>query len=372
MTADPQQYIREVMSGTRRGLAAAALRAGTGAVEPFYAAAMLMRNKMYDRGLLRVRQLPRPVISVGNLTTGGSGKTPIVQWLANGLRNEGRDVAVLSRGYKGSHSQAADELRMLEQSLNGRGAIPVLFRANPDRFAGGCEILRVRPETDVFVLDDGFQHRRLARDFDLVLVSAVAPFGFEHILPRGMLREPLSALHRAHAVVVTHADQTTEDGLASIEQRVRTYKLEVPIYRARHAQAGFRTGDNPCHDPMRAIAGRAFFSFCGIGSPDAFRRQLAQTPGRSMGHRSFGDHHVYNRNDLESLYGEARAAAADVLVTTEKDWVKIAPFIDPTLRPEIWRVVLRIQFIDDHEAQLMSQIRAVLGGGPRPPGEPRA
>src|SRR5687767_11141712 len=168
------------MSGEQAGLVAGVLRTGMSAAEPFYAAVAAARNRLFDAGLRKSHLLPRPVVSVGNITTGGTGKTPVVRWLAERLRDHGRRVAVLARGYGATAGEAGDEQVMLDHLLNDgtTDARRVVLVANPDRVAAATRLLGERPETDAFVLDDGFQHRRLARDLDVVLVSATSPFGY--------------------------------------------------------------------------------------------------------------------------------------------------------------------------------------------------
>src|SRR4051812_22379030 len=184
------------MSGEARGVGAALLRAGLSVISPVYATVMRGRNAKFDLGL-GVTRLPRPVISVGNITAGGTGKTPVVRWLCERLRDTGERPAVLMRGYKAAAGERGDEAAMLEGMLNRSGVQNVVVHAQADRVAGGLGVLRDHPDVSVFVLDDGFQHRRLARDFDLVLVDACEPLGYGRVFPRGLLREPACGLGRA-------------------------------------------------------------------------------------------------------------------------------------------------------------------------------
>lgn len=363
-----EDYVQRVMSGAERGPRAALLRAGLSAAEPFYAGATRLRNRLYDARVLAVHRLPRPVVSVGNITTGGTGKTPVVRWLAESLRAESRRVAILSRGYKAAApGQPGDEQLMLARQLNapGRGT-DVVIRANPDRFTAATTVLQEHPGIDVFLLDDGFQHRRLGRDLDLVLVSAVNPFGYGHALPRGLLREPLRGLRRAGAVVVTHADQAGPDELVSIERTIRQHAGGAPIYHAAHAHAGFRVevdGADARYDSAE-LRSRRWFAFCGIGSPQTFMRQLEAVGGEPAGTRVFGDHHIYSRDDWTHLVRAARATGADALVTTEKDWVKVAPLCAASdERPPVWRADVTIQFREGDESALLGQVRGAIGRG---------
>lgn len=363
-------HFRSIISGERRGAGATVARALLSAAEPLYACAARQRNRRFDRDPARVRHLPRPVISIGNLTAGGTGKTPIVRWLAQRLRDEGKRVGILSRGYKAARGTLGDEQRMLDRLLNGSaaettGAPPaphVSIRANPDRFAAGTTALLERPDLDLFLLDDGFQHRRLARDMDIVLINATEPFGFGHVLPRGLLREPLEGLRRAGAIVVTHASAVPS--VAEIVRQVRLHNAHVPIYRADHAPAGFRStmpgSDTGCEYDLEALRAKRVFAFCGLSSPASFERAIRSLAGRYVGHRWFADHHDYTARDLQAVQSAARTSDAEVIVTTEKDAVKLA---DLPQRPDdipLWRFDVAAQFFDDDEQRLLGQVRAVL------------
>lgn len=356
--------IRGVLSGSTTGPRAATLRALLGIAEPFYAAATILRNRLFDFGIRPIHRLPRPVISIGNITTGGTGKTPMVRWLAEHLRDAGRRVAILSRGYGAAGSELGDELSMLDCALNDGSAARVPLRANPDRLAAGRALLDEHPETDLFILDDGFQHRRVARDLDVVLISAAEPFGFGHVLPRGMLREPLSGLRRAGAIVVTHADQADPQNLREIEEQIRRHNSVAPLYRAVHAHTGLRGGMSPTDRepeyPMEELTCRRFFAFCGIADPRSFDRQLSRLASGCAGRRWYMDHHRYTREDLESLQREARAAGADTLVTTDKDWVKISQLIAPDFTLPVLRVEMRVRFEGEDDKRLLNQISLAL------------
>ena len=252
--------------------------------------------------------------------------------------------------------------------------VPTAICANPDRVAGAQHALAQQPQTDLFLLDDGFQHRRVARDFDLVLINALDPFGFGHVHPRGLLREPLSGLRRADAIVLTHADQAPVAALQTIERTIRRYNAQAPIYHANHIHSGLRTTAEaeatPLPLPLDQLRTRRFFAFSGIGHPDALDAQLRLLGTSYVGHHWLADHHHYVQNDIDQLNREAIAAGADLLLTTEKDWVKIAPL--EWRRPghlPIWRIELAIAFWEGEEEILLEQIHQrlanPLSGSPR-------
>lgn len=357
--ASVEGRLKAVMSGDAKGVGPGVLRAALCVVEPAYASAVILRNKLYDRGVRAARRLSRPVISIGNLTTGGTGKTPMVRWLAERLRDEGRQVAILSRGYGARSGGPGDELTMLDRLLNSTSAAKVWLRAGPDRFAAGKSLLDEHPEINAVLLDDGFQHRRLARDLDIVLISAAEPFGFGHVIPRGLLREPLSGLRRANAVVLTHADQVGGDALSAIEKQVRRQNATVPIYQALHRPIGVKSRDGAEH-PMDELSRRRFFAFCGIANPQVFQRHLSQFATNFVGSHWFGDHHHYTFRDLKQIADAARGCGAELLVTTAKDWVKVEPMADSSDGLPIRPIDVRIQFRGDDEDRLLGQVRDVL------------
>lgn len=354
------QFAHQVLSGSRRGPGAALLRAGLSLVEPAYVGVTAARNALFDLGLLPVRKLPRPVVSVGNLTTGGTGKTPIVRWLAESLQNAGRHVGVVARGYKSKPGTLGDEQKMLDRQLAQPGLVPVQVRANPRRFDEAMRLIDEHPEIELLLLDDGFQHRKVARDLDIVLLSAIEPFGYGRVLPRGLLRERLAALRRAGAIVLTHADTATPPRRFEIEREVRRHNAHAPFYQASHALSQLLDEhDTPL--PLEALADQRWFAFCGIGSPHIFFEQLRSIGGQPAGTRALADHQYYNLNHITALADEARASGAQVLVTTEKDWAKILPLLaDARLALPLLRADMQVRFAASDGDRLLAQVSNLL------------
>lgn len=348
--------ILDVLSGKSTGVGPAALRAALAVLELPYAGLMSVRNALYDHRILRARRLPRPVISVGNITTGGTGKTPVVRWLATRLREAGRRPAILLRGYRSTNG-VSDEQTLLDQNLNGPDLAPIYVAANPDRVAAATQLFKHHPEIDVFLLDDAMQNRRVARDFNLILVSATEPFGYGHVLPRGLLREPLSGLRRADAILITHAGEVPRDTLATIESEIRRRNPNAPMFHCDHVHSEIRSDDESfILDELRT---RRFYAFCGIGNPNSFDQQLRSLGGGYVGSRWFGDHHAFSPADLRDVNETAIAAGANILVTTEKDWPRIEPLAGmiESLLP-VWRIRLELRFWDADEPNLLEIIRA--------------
>jgi tetraacyldisaccharide 4'-kinase len=323
------------------------VRGLTAIAEPAYAVAMAGRNLAYSRGWLASRRLAAPTVSVGNITTGGTGKTPVVRWLAGQLLEAGKSPAVLLRGYRATAGGVSDEQQLLARGL--ADAISVV--ANPNRFAGAEQAIRENGKIDTFVLDDGFQHRKVKRDFDLVLINATEPFGFGHVLPRGLLREPMAGLRRADALLITRSSQVDAAAMAKIESTLKKYNPTSLIYRADHVHTAIWMAGSG--QRLQIATEERCFVFCGIADPRAFTAQLPNC----VGHQWFSDHHDYTADDLQGIVAQAAAAGAQRILTTEKDWVKIAAL--PSAG-EIGVVEMEIRFAGDDEQRLLGQIREKL------------
>jgi len=276
-----------------------------------YGAAAHLRAQVYRAGLLRQRRLEGVVISVGNLTTGGTGKTPMVLWLADRLLAEEKSVGILSRGYRGETMPGgltSDEVRLMQARLGPR----IQFGIGPDRYARGRELAQRGVEW--FVLDDGFQHLQLARDVDIVLIDATNPFGGGHLLPAGRLRESRSALSRADIIVITRSDHAP-----AIEAAIR-HDSQAPIfYAAPHLESVRHCRGEYPGDESKEAHTRKLFAFSGIGNPAVFPVDLREWGLNPVGYKIFPDHHRYTEQDLKDIVAEAAAAGADALICTEKD-----------------------------------------------------
>jgi len=349
-----EQSFFDIISGRRRGATAAMVRALLAAAEPGYAGMMRLRNILYDGKILGITALSRPTISVGNITTGGTGKTPLVCWLASALRDAGRRPAVLMRGYK-SGGGKSDEAMLIEQA-----APQTPVAADPDRVRAARRTLAAHADIDLFILDDGMQHRRVARDVELVLVSAVKPWGFGHVLPRGLLREPLGGLRRADAIILTHCDRVDAPQLEQIEKTAHKYNGQAPIFHARHELVGLVTSGGE-EMPMTALADRSFFVACGIGQPENFVAALKSHGPQCVGSRFFADHHAFGNEDIVELRQQAVSAGASAIVVTEKDWTKLRAF-SSGCEPGVpfWRAKMTMTFAGDDGAKLLELIRRTM------------
>jgi tetraacyldisaccharide 4'-kinase len=275
-----------------------------------------MRVWLYVRGILRSHKLPGMVVSVGNLTVGGTGKTPMVLWIATRLAAAGKNTAILTRGYRGTLPEDArgepqsDEVALLRERLSGKVKIGV----GADRYKNG-EVL-ARHGSECFVLDDGFQHLRLARDVDIVLIDATDPFGGGVTLPAGRLREPISALRRADIVVITRSVQASAP---AIEAMVRRHTQSPIFYATTNLEDVLRLPQLAVSLPPEHWPRARFLAFCGIGNPAAFFEDLRRWGFQVAGERSFPDHHVYTPQETADLQFAAATCGADALLCTEKD-----------------------------------------------------
>jgi tetraacyldisaccharide 4'-kinase len=314
-----------------------------------YGAVVAARNWGYDRGWMRSCRALVPVVSVGNLTLGGTGKTPMVEWVARWFRRRGVRVAILSRGY-GATDGLNDEGRVLEDNLPD---VPHL--QNPDRVAS-AQIATGELQAELIVLDDGFQHRRLARNLDLVLLDALDPFGSGRLFPRGLLREPLASLKRAHVVVLSRSDQKNAQERAAIRSQAERLAGPLPWVETRHAPLDLIDGENQASE-LSLLQGRRVAAFCGIGNPEAFGRTLLPLGSVLCDLRTFPDHHAYTDLDVGSLERWARDLAVDLVLTTQKDLVKLRASVLGHIPLRALRIGLEVtagcEIMDDVLARLL-------------------
>jgi tetraacyldisaccharide 4'-kinase len=307
---------RALVGGPTRGLWAGLQRGGLRLASIAYGWAVRIRNRMFDWGWKRVQRAGVPVVSVGNLTLGGTGKTPCVEYVARLFRERDLQVAILSRGY-GSSCGRNDEALVLEENLTD---VPHLQGA--DRVAL-AETAVGELESEVLILDDGFQHRRLARDMDIVLVDSTNPWGYGYLFPRGLMREPPAGLRRAHVVVLTRCDQTNIEQREQLRATITRLAPQAAVVETVHQPLDLRNCEGACL-PLDDLHQRPVAAFCGLGNPEAFRQTLRNLCADVQAFRTYPDHHPYTRADVEALRAWARQQATDcVVVTTQKDLVKL-------------------------------------------------
>ena len=274
------------------------------------------RNWLFDKKICAAYNPRVLTISVGNITAGGTGKTPIVIWLVNKLAAAGQKPAVLTRGYKSKGGAISDEPAIIERACAG---VKVLINSNRIASARRAVYELAR---DVLVLDDGFQHRRLARDVDILAIDATRPFGYGRMIPAGLLRESVNSIRRAHAVIITRCDLVEKDELDVIIDKIEETNPKAVIATSRHKLGEVRFGDGSAAG-IGEMAGKKIFAFCGIGNPEAFFGQLQKCGLEVVGRRVFADHHNYSQGELDAVLAEAELAGAQAAITTQKDYLKL-------------------------------------------------
>jgi tetraacyldisaccharide 4'-kinase len=341
---------------------------------PLYGFIMAIRSNLYRKGILKQHKLEFPVISVGNLLLGGTGKTPLVHYIAKLLKQHSRKPAILSRGYKGSATgainvvadgtkilldatKAGDEPLLLAEKMPGIPVITGKKRFTTGRFAIDSF------GTDILILDDGFQHMALKRDLDLVLFSAQRLLGNARVLPGGELREPVSALKRADAFIITGISEPLDTHVKEFISFLENLYPEKPIFTGLYqpekmlikifnGKYDTTSQDDACTMPL--------YAFCGIARPESFKRTLETMGIKLTGFQAYEDHHAYSAATIQSLLKNAKNSAAGGLVTTEKDLVKLRHILPAGFPLLILPVQLRLsknfdRFLINHLANELSQ-----------------
>lgn len=316
----------DLVSGRRRGVGAACLRSALALAEGPYRLGVWWRNRRYDTRPELTHRVGAPVVSIGNLTLGGSGKTPMVAWVARRLRSQGVRVALVSRGYGADSGAPNDEALELEHTVPDAPHVQDRDRVAAARLA--IEELAAQ----AIVLDDGFQHRRLARDLDVVLLDATQPFGFGRVFPRGALREGVRSLRRAQVVCLTRSNLVDAESREAIRRRAEraapdalwceSITSPTRLVRVVEDALGEPTGEWTT-ESLEELAAKRVLAFCGIGAPHAFRATLGSLGAEVVEWVEFADHHRYNRADIDRLADDAARCGAQRVVCTTKDLVKV-------------------------------------------------
>ncbi len=309
-----EQWYRRIISGEAAGLLPALVRGLLRFISWPYGAVVYVRNRAFDRGVKPVVKLPVPVISVGNITTGGTGKTPTVIMVVKYLEQLGKRPAVLTRGYGAPRGGVADEVLVIRQSCPG---VPVVV--NPDRVAGGREAIE-KHQAEVLVLDDGFQHRRIGRDMNIVLIDATSPMGIPGLFPRGSWREPPGNLSRATHIMLTRCEQVSPELADLAADLLSQWVGPKHIYQ----QSTQVTGLFDAAGRAVPLAGQPVVLFAGVGNPDGFLSTVRSLGLHVLAGCWFGDHHNYDvGRDFAAMEASAREHRACAYVTTQKDAVKL-------------------------------------------------
>lgn len=326
-----KQFIYSIMTDNRRGVLASAIKALLWVISCFYEVVV---NLIRSVRMSTAKRLPCKVVSIGNLTLGGTGKTPLVCMVAKFLKGRGHNPIVLIRGY------GDDEWKMLKDML---GDIPVIVGS--DRVATGMEACN-KFNADTVVLDDGFQHWRLKRDLDIVLVDATDPFGNRKIFPRGILRESINNINRADLVMLAKADMGKEN-VKEIKSEIKGLTKNVSVFESVYIPLGFYDLETGAAVDLSFINGKNIYALSGIVNNRYFEYMLNKLGAKIISRAHYPDHHDYKRSDLDNVFNECRNKDLDIVVTTEKDAGKLSATRYPLnanlpVRIIVLRIELRI------------------------------
>ena len=336
-----EEWFYDLVSGRKTGIIAATLRGGLRLLEMPYCSVVSCRNFLFNKRIVSAHRFSVPIISVGNLTLGGTGKSPMVAWLCRFFLEHNIRPGLVSRGYGKVSSEGNDEFMEMSRRFP---TVPHI--QDRDRGRAIQKLLQTE-QVDLIILDDAFQHRRVERNIDVVLIDATVPFGFGHVFPRGTLRESLTGLRRAHIALLTRSDLVDGAEREKIRQRVlsinpniiwgETTHVPTSLVSAQSCSAGaFVT------EPIESISGQSVLAFCGIGNPAAFQKTLERCSVRVAKLIPFPDHYHYTARDIETLIRTAQEFNTDSILCTMKDLVKLARmgFLELPLRA----VSIEIQF----------------------------
>ena len=346
--------IYAILTGRSTGIIPSVLQMALMPLSWIYGLTVMARNYFYDRGILTSRNLDCGVISVGNIVAGGTGKTPIVIWLAKHFRNSGYRVAIILRGYKReakseigivsdgtkillSSAESGDEAFMTALELP---AIPVLVSNN--RYKAGTEAIR-KWDTQVIILDDGFQHQKLKRDLDIVVIDSQRPFGNGQMLPAGILREPKRALQRVDLLLLTHTNFVSN--LSDTRSKIETIAGQKTIFESQYHPTKLYKLDDSQHLPFESLKNQKILLVCGIGNPETFVRSIEKYHPSYIELMVFPDHHQYKEKDILRIQRQARIMKADIIVTTQKDEQKLLLYADQLL---VFVLAIEVRFSPEH------------------------
>ncbi len=339
----------------------------------FYGTIVCIRNFCYDSNILKQTKLPCPVISFGNIVVGGTGKTPAVESTAKLLQEAGYKVAILLRGYGRKSSEkilivsdghrclctrleSGDEAYLLAHKLNG---IPIIVGKNRvDTGKIACDQF----DCDIILLDDGYQHRKLVRDIDILTIDSTQLFGTESLLPIGTLREPLASLKRANIILLTRVDISNTQ-IANLKNKINQRIQNTPILESiHHPSSLYELGnhyipiDKSKTIPMKNLEGKRILAVCGIGNPEAFKKTLLYFNPEFIELLPFPDHHIYTDSDIEKIIQQSKQVNAEWVITTQKDEDKLS-----SLSQHIRVLVLSIELIiTDGKEVLLKELQTKI------------
>ena len=344
-----KEYFYNLITGERRVLFGPILRPFLLLASLLFLVCVKARLFLYKAKLVRSERLPMPVISVGNITWGGTGKTPLVEAMLSWLYNKGFAAVLLTRGY------GKDEDRVIASNMEHTRVI-----SGKRRLLNALNYCKEN-KADIFVLDDGFQHFKIKRDIDIVTVNAQLPFGNNMLLPAGFLREPLNAIKRADIVVITKSDLVPRQRLVEIVSCVKNMSEDIMICRARHKPEFFLT-DSGQNKPLEYIKNKRVASVSALADNYSFAKTIENLGAEIVSSLFYIDHHRYAAGDVKRIIKSLKEFQVNILVTTEKDWVKLAPMVKGPIANGIEFLVLRVKLEVEEDEIFYRRLSALLPG----------
>ncbi|MDD5327739.1 MAG: tetraacyldisaccharide 4'-kinase [Phycisphaerae bacterium] len=362
-----QRNFHKLISGQSVGLTATLLRFSMRVAAIGYSLAVRCRNFLYSKQWLKIHTADMPVISIGNITTGGTGKTPLVIWICKFLQEKQISCAILTRGYKArgtkdegpfGSAQGRRETKIDEPAVLAESCPQAKVIINPDRVAAAEQAVGFGAKA--LIMDDGFQHRRLHRDLDIVTIDATCPFGYGKLLPAGLLREPIDSLKRADAAVLTRCDQISGSELSRVKEELQIINSDMIIAKSIHKPVCAKSIDGE-EIALEQLRGRKVFAFCGIGNPDAFLSTIKNSGAELVGSKIYDDHYHYTSGCLADIYEQACYLTADLILTTQKDRARAKMIIPASTDIPFAYLEVEIEFTTE-EDKLKQLIEDALAG----------
>lgn len=336
-------YLYDVITDKKKGFLPDVVKTGLKGLSYIYGGVVGFQAFLFKSKIIPGTRFTQKVISVGNITWGGVGKTPLVQYVAEELKKRELQAAILTRGYMHEKIEFSDEAMMLDKNLEN---VSVLVGGN--RVRNATEFLKEN-EVDAFILDDGFQHWKIQRDLDIVAIDALNPWGNESVIPRGILREKLQAIKRADIVVITKAKQAMEN-VDMIKQKLQQIKIDLPVVTTTHAPVRLIDNRTEIFFPIKKLQGSTICSFCSIGNPQSFVRSLEEIGADVKYNFIFDDHYSYKEFEIRNIVDYCITNNISLIVTTQKDSVKLKRLIG--LFPDkiqLMTLQIKIDFIEGED-----------------------
>jgi tetraacyldisaccharide 4'-kinase len=367
-----RRYLEKIIDGSKKGKMAAVIRFILFLLSVLYSQLAKIRSVLYKNNILKKKEAEVPVISIGNITTGGTGKTPFTAFLAEELKSDYK-IAIISRGYGASEdveepflikdkeqlyagaAEAGDELFMLARRND-----KLIFIRSANRYQGTK--LAVDRGADLILLDDGFQHYQLKRNADIVLIDAEEPFSNNKVLPAGLLREPFAALKRADLFLLNRCENVDFSRVKELKNSLNTLSpLNEGVFCAETRLESCLSVASRKQENLDFLKEKKVFAFSGIGSPDAFKKSIESAGAKVVSYRIFKDHYNYQKEDLLTLLDQYSASQADLILTTEKDAVKLFDFAE--MIGELPFYYLKISLAIENREELLKIIKDKIKSG---------